>query len=50
MSREPGTVVLDARSREKYEALYIKGALNLSFPTSRSRAWRDCCPTNTQES
>jgi hypothetical protein len=32
MSREPGTVVLDARSREKYETLHIKGAINLSFP------------------
>ena len=32
MSREPGTVVLDARSREKYETLHIKDAINLSFP------------------
>ena len=32
MSREPGTVVLDARSREKYEELHVKGAINLSFP------------------
>ena len=32
MSREPDTVILDARSREKYEVLHIKGALNLSFP------------------
>jgi hypothetical protein len=32
MSREPGTVVLDARSREKYDQLHVKGALNLSFP------------------
>ena len=32
MSREPGTVILDARSREKYEMLHIKGAVNLSFP------------------
>jgi rhodanese-like protein len=32
MSREPGTVVLDARSREKYDLLHIKGAINLSFP------------------
>ncbi len=31
-SREPGTVVLDARSKDKYDALHIKGALNLSFP------------------
>ena len=32
MSREPGTVVLDARSREKYDLLHIRGAINLSFP------------------
>ncbi|MDX6445747.1 MAG: hypothetical protein QOH71_2821 [Blastocatellia bacterium] len=31
-SREPGTVILDARSREKYDELHIKGAINLSFP------------------
>jgi phage shock protein E len=32
MSREPGTVILDARSKEKFDELHIKGALNLSFP------------------
>ena len=32
MSREPGTIVLDARSQEKYDDLHIKGAVNLSFP------------------
>ena len=32
MSHEPGTVILDARSRQKYELLHIKGAINLSFP------------------
>jgi hypothetical protein len=32
MSREPGTVILDARSREKFDDLHIKGAVNLSFP------------------
>ena len=32
MSREPGTVVLDARSRQKFEELHVKGAINLSFP------------------
>ena len=32
MSREPGTVILDARSHEKYDTLHIKGAINLSFP------------------
>lgn len=32
MSREAGTIVLDARSREKYEELHVRGAVNLSFP------------------
>jgi len=32
MSREPGTLILDARSAEKYNQLHIKGAINLSFP------------------
>ena len=32
MSREPGTIILDARSGEKYQQLHIKGAINLSFP------------------
>ena len=32
MSRERGTVVLDARSKQKYEELHVKGAVNLSFP------------------
>ena len=32
MSREPGTVVLDARSRDKYDELHVKNAVNLSFP------------------
>ncbi|MEO8436542.1 MAG: rhodanese-like domain-containing protein [Pyrinomonadaceae bacterium] len=32
MSSEPGTVVMDARSRQKFDQLHIKGAINLSFP------------------
>ena len=32
MSREPGTIVLDARSRDKYDELHVRGAVNLSFP------------------
>jgi rhodanese-like protein len=32
MSREPGTVILDARSREKFDELHVKGAVNLPFP------------------
>ena len=32
MSREPGTVILDARSRDRYDELHVKDAINLSFP------------------
>src|SRR4029453_8476018 len=30
-SREPGTVVLDARSKAKFDELHLEGAINLSF-------------------
>ena len=32
MSRVPGTIILDARSKQKYDELHIKRAINLSFP------------------
>lgn len=32
MSQEPGTIVLDARSKERFDELHLKGAINLSFP------------------
>jgi hypothetical protein len=32
MAREPGTVVLDARSERLYRLRHVKGAVNLSFP------------------
>jgi len=32
MSQEKGVVILDARSKEKFDLLHIKGAVNLSFP------------------
>jgi len=32
MSAEPGTIILDARSRPMYDLLHIRGAVNLSFP------------------
>jgi hypothetical protein len=31
-ARTPGTILLDARSREKYDQLHLAGAINLSFP------------------
>jgi phage shock protein E len=32
MSREPNTIILDARSAQKYAELHIQNAVNLSFP------------------
>jgi hypothetical protein len=32
MSEEPDTIILDARSQQKFEELHIRGAINLSFP------------------
>jgi hypothetical protein len=32
MMQERGTVVLDARSRDKYDELHVAGAINLPFP------------------
>ena len=32
LAQLPGTVVLDARSPGKYQALHVRGAVNLSFP------------------
>jgi hypothetical protein len=44
ISREPGTVVLDARSRQKYDELHIKGAINLSFPDIAIGSLKDTLP------
>jgi len=32
MAAKKGTIVLDARSKQKYDELHIAGAVNLSFP------------------
>ena len=32
MSRRPGVIVLDARSKEKYDEMHVENAINLSFP------------------
>ena len=47
MSREPGTVVLDARSREKYDELHVKGAVHLSFPDIAVESLRKAFPDKT---
>ena len=50
MSREPGTVVLDARSRDKFNELHVQGAISLPFPTSPSRASTRRSRTRTRAS
>ena len=32
MSKEPGVVILDARSAKRFDELHVRGAVNLSFP------------------
>ena len=44
LSREPGTIVLDARSRQKYDELHVKGAMNLSFPDITIASLEDTIP------
>jgi hypothetical protein len=44
MSREPGTIVLDARSREKFDLLHVRGAVNLSFPDITVESLRKMLP------
>jgi hypothetical protein len=44
MSREAGTVILDARSKEKYDELHVKGAINLSFPDIAISTLRSAIP------
>jgi hypothetical protein len=41
MAQDPATIVLDARSREKFDLLHVKGARNLSLPdiTAAELAW-----------
>jgi len=44
MSRAPGTVVLDARSREKFDELHVQGALSLPFPDIAIESLRAAIP------
>ena len=40
----PGTIVLDARSREKFDQLHVAGAVNLSFPDIAVASLRSMIP------
>ena len=49
MSKQPGTVILDARSRERFDELHIKGAIHLSFPDIAIESLERLLPdTNTR--
>ena len=47
LARMPGTVLLDARSREKYDELHVAGAINLSFPDIAIEALRHAIPARS---
>lgn len=47
MAAEPGTVILDARSRDMYELRHIKGALHLSFTDFTQEALEKLIPDKT---
>jgi phage shock protein E len=47
MAAELGTLVLDARSPEKYELLHVKGAINLSFPDITVESLKTVIPDKT---
>jgi phage shock protein E len=44
MSGEPGTIILDARSREKFDELHVRGAINLSFSDIAIESLRQLIP------
>jgi rhodanese-like protein len=44
MSREPGTLVLDARSARKFDELHVAGAVNLAFPDIAVESLREAIP------
>ncbi|MEK7951156.1 rhodanese-like domain-containing protein [Luteolibacter soli] len=44
LAAEPGTVVLDARSREKYDQLHIKGAVHLNLSDFSEVALKEVIP------
>ena len=48
MSNEPGTIILDARSHDKYDTLHIKNAINLSFPDITVESLNRVLPNKNQ--
>jgi phage shock protein E len=44
LAGEPGTVVFDARSRDKFERIHVKGALHLAFTDFTDEALQKVIP------
>lgn len=44
LSQEPGTVILDARSKQKFDQLHVRGAVHLSFPDITVESLADKLP------
>jgi len=48
MGGESGTVILDARSKQKFDDLHIRGAINLSFPDIAVESLKRMLPDKDQ--
>lgn len=44
MAAEPGTIVLDARSKDRYERIHIKGAIHLALTDFTEEALQELIP------
>ncbi|HQU93060.1 MAG TPA: rhodanese-like domain-containing protein [Pyrinomonadaceae bacterium] len=49
MAKEAGVVVLDARSKQKFDELHIAGAVNLSFPDITVESLETMFPDKNQK-
>lgn len=49
MSKEQGFVILDARSKQKFDELHIAGAVNLSFPDITVESLETMFPDKNQK-
>jgi hypothetical protein len=47
---EPGAIVLDARSRDKYEQIHVKGTVHLAFTDFTQEALAKSFPTRPRKS
>lgn len=47
MSAEPGTVILDARSKDRYDRIHVKGAVHLAFTDFTEEALGKVIPDKT---